>query len=148
MLHHRICSLLLFTFLAWGGTALMAAEPPKQVVTIPATELSTVKKNIADGKAVLVDVRSVNERQENNLQGTIHLPLAEIKKHATSPDELKEYLAKHLPKDKVIYVHCQAGVRAKQACVLCIESGLNLQSLNADYDELLEAGFMNVKPKK
>jgi phage shock protein E len=138
-------ALLLGALFGFGGYYLIAAEPSKAPESVPVSELPTVLKHIADKKAVLVDVRTPSERKEYRLEGSIHLPLAEIKQAAADPAQLKAYLAKHLPQDKIIYVHCQAGLRAKQACLVAANSGFDLRTLKADYDELLEAGF---KPAK
>lgn len=112
----------------------------------PTTDsLEIVKKNIAEKKAVLVDVRSEKEWTEGHVEGAIHLPIAEIKKVADNQAALLKLLTDKLPKDKIIYVHCGAGGRAKQACTIGAECGLDLRALKPGYKALLEAGFAQAK---
>jgi rhodanese-related sulfurtransferase len=69
--------------------------------------LETVKKNVAEKKAVLVDVREKSEWDEGHIEGSIFLPLSALKKGLTT-----ERLATVLPKDRILYTFCVVGKRA------------------------------------
>jgi rhodanese-related sulfurtransferase len=101
--------------------------------------LADVKKNIASGSAVLVDVRSQEEWNKGHLEGTIFLPVTSLQKH--SFDEKK--IANTLPKKdgQIVYTFCVVGMRAKQAGIALEKQGYTVRPLKPGYDELLKAGF-------
>jgi rhodanese-related sulfurtransferase len=141
---------LLCTLLGLGGYMLIAAEAAKE--TTPATKelpvaesLDAVQKNIADKRAILVDVRSPKEWNAGHLDGAVHLPIVEWKQAAADPAKIKEYLEKNLPKDKIVYVHCLVGMRAKMACGFAEGQGYDLRPLLVNYADLVKAGFKEVK---
>ncbi len=59
-----------------------------------------IRQNIAEGKAVMLDVRSQEERDAGFLKDSIFIPIAEIK---SLPDGTG--VIEKLPKDKIIYCH-------------------------------------------
>lgn len=138
-------ALLLCTLLGFGGYFLLAAEPTKEAKTAPVESLETVQKNIADKKAILVDVRSPREWKEGHLDGAIHLPISEWKKASADSAELKAYLTKNLPTDKIVYIHCLVGLRAKMACDYATGQGYDLRPLVVNYADLVKAGFQEAK---
>ena len=71
--------------------------------------LAEVKKEIQDGKAVVVDVREKAEWDEGHLKGAKLIPLP----------ELVERLAE-IPEDQEILLHCQGGGRASVAARSCL----------------------------
>ena len=99
----------------------------------------TVKKALADKKAVLLDVREQAEWNAGHLQGAQLLPLSKLK-----GDDIKALL-KDLPKDKPIYAHCKAGGRCLQAAEILIKQGYDVRPLKQGYADLLEAGFSKAK---
>ena len=98
--------------------------------------LETVKKNLADKKAVLLDVREKGEWDAGHLADAIHLPLSTIKKGVTD-----EQLNKIAGKDTIIYLHCVAGVRSLDAASRLSNSGRDLRALKPGYSDLVKAGF-------
>ena len=98
----RLCALALACVLTLAVAWLEAAEHTKDT-------LATIKQNIEDEKAVLVDVREKKEWDAGHIEGAIFLPLSAVQ-DGLSKDELKS-----LPKDKVLYVHCVVGKRALTA---------------------------------
>src|SRR5436309_2456877 len=66
--------------------------------------LEVVKKKLADKQAVLVDVREQSEWDAGHVDGAILLPLSTLKQNADS--------AQKVPKGKILYTHCKAGVRS------------------------------------
>ena len=102
--------------------------------------LETVKKNIADKKAVLLDVREKDEWNSGHLKDAIPLPLSSIEKGTTAAE-----LTKLAGKDTVIYLHCAAGVRSLKAAKKLENLGRDLRPLKPGYDALVKAGFEQAK---
>jgi rhodanese-related sulfurtransferase len=98
--------------------------------------LPTVKKNVEDRKAVLVDVREQSEWDSGHLDGAVFLPLSELKDGVD-----KQKLAGKLPKEKIVYTHCKAGGRCVKAAEVLEKLGYDVRPLKPGYEELLKAGF-------
>jgi len=98
--------------------------------------LETVLKNVTDEKAVLVDVREKKEWDAGHVEGAISLPLSALKKGVDA-----ETLAKVLPADKVLYIHCVVGKRAVTAGNVLEEFEYAVRPIKPGYVELIEAGF-------
>jgi phage shock protein E len=99
-----------------------------------------VKKAVADGKAVLVDVREADEWKDGHLAGAKHLPLSDLKAGLTA-----EKLAAVLPAGKVVYLHCAAGGRCLKAADLLKGKGYDIRPLKPGYEALLKEGFEKAK---
>jgi rhodanese-related sulfurtransferase len=98
--------------------------------------IKVVKQNVAEEKAVLVDVRSKEEWEKGHLKDSIFLPSTAIRKRRY-PEELTELL----PDDKILYTFCVVGMRAKKAAAALVKQGYEVRTLKPGYDELIEAGF-------
>jgi rhodanese-related sulfurtransferase len=98
--------------------------------------LDTVKKAVADDKAVLLDVREKAEWEQGHLRDAKFLALSALRQ-GVAADEL----ARVLPKDKVIYCHCASGVRCLRAADILKKSGYDVRPLQAGYKELVKSGF-------
>ena len=101
-----------------------------------------VKKAIADGKAVLLDVREKSEWDDGHLKDAKLLPLSTLKAGAKAED-----VAKVAPKDKIVYCHCGSGVRCLKAADELKKLGYDVRPLKPGYKELLKAGFDPAEPK-
>jgi len=99
--------------------------------------LATVKKNVDDGKAVLVDVREKKEWDAGHVEGAVLLPLSELQKNAE--------LGAKLPKDKIIYTHCMVGKRCVTAGNILEKMGYEVRPIQPGYKELIRAGFPDAK---
>lgn len=118
------------------AVVLVAAAPwPLAAAEHTTDSLEVVKRNIEDGKAVLVDVREKSEWDAGRLEVAVSLPLTELRRLSA------EELAKRLPKDKIVYTHCAAGVRSVQAAPYLRRGGYEVRPLKPGYKELLAAGF-------
>jgi len=119
-----------------------ASNEARYSIEFTQDKLATVKKNVEEGKAVLVDVRSVQEWNKGHIDGSIFLPVDSLRK---KPDP--KMLAKKLPKNKktVLYTFCVVGMRAKTAAIKLEQQGYTVRALKPGYDELLEAGFKKAK---
>lgn len=103
--------------------------------------LETVKKQVADKKAVLLDVREQDEWDLGHLKDAIHLPISKINKGMTADE-----LAKIAGNDTVIYLHCKAGKRSVDAAKRLKSTGRDLRALKPGYHALLDAGFPKATP--
>lgn len=100
----------------------------------------TVRKNLSDRKAVLIDVREAGEWKQGHLADAELLPLSELRK-STKDAQIRERVVESLPRDKIIYCHCASGVRVITATQILETLGFKIRPLEAGYQELLEAGF-------
>jgi len=99
-----------------------------------------VKKAVADGKAVLIDVREAEEWTDGHLSAAKHLALSDLKA-GVAADKLKALL----PAGKVVYLHCAAGGRCLKAADLLKEKGYEVRALKPGYEALLKEGFEKAK---
>ena len=99
--------------------------------------LATVKKNVEEGKAVLVDVREEKEWDAGHVEGAVFLPLSELQRNAQ--------VGSKLPKDKIIYTHCVVGKRCVTAGNILEKMGYEVRPIRPGYKELIEAGLPNAK---
>jgi phage shock protein E len=107
----------------------------------PTTDtLDTVKKNLADGKAVLVDVRELAEWKAGHLKGAKHLPLSDLKAGVDA-----EKLKKLLPEKGAIYLHCAAGKRCLAAADILKKQGYDVRPLKDGFGALAKNGFPEEK---
>ena len=102
--------------------------------------LDTVKKNVADGKAVLVDVREASEWKDGHLKEARHLPLSDLKAGVPA-EKLKETL----PSGSIVYLHCASGIRCKTAADILKKEGYDVRPLKDGYENLVKSGFEKSK---
>lgn len=102
--------------------------------------LESVKARIAEKKAILVDVRDLEEWKEGHVKDAVHLPLRQLMEKVDI-EKLKE----KLPKDKIIYAHCAAGIRSLKAGKILIEHGYDIRPLKPGFEALVKAGFESTK---
>jgi phage shock protein E len=102
--------------------------------------LETVKKSMADGKAVLVDVREDSEWADGHLKDARHMALSDLKAGVPT-DKLKETVTA----GKVVYLHCASGRRCLAAADLLKKQGYDARPLKDGYEALLKAGFEKAK---
>ena len=115
---------------------------PRSAATRSAIEftddtLEVVQKNVAANKAVLVDVRGIDEWNVGHIDGSLFIPVQSLLKHSLNPVKLAETL----PKDKILYTFCVVGMRAKQAGSILERQGYTVRALKPGYNELIKAGF-------
>lgn len=126
-----LCSLLGLMMLT---SASLAAEHTTD-------SLDTVKQQLKDGKAVLIDVRETSEWDEGHLKDAKLLALSRIRKGVP-----EEELTKSLPKGKVVYAHCRSGGRCLEAADRLKALGVEVRPLKPGYQDLLKAGFPKAEP--
>lgn len=127
--------LLLLSLITTGlfVSTLRGAEPTKD-------SLATVKKNVEQDKAVLVDVREKGEWDNGHIAGATFLPLSELRNGIS-----KSALAKRISKDQIIYTHCAVGIRSCRAADYLLNHGYDVRPLKPGYEDLVAAGFKKAK---
>jgi phage shock protein E len=98
--------------------------------------LAKVQQNLDEDKAVLVDVREKIECDAGCVEGAVRLPLSDLKNGIDQQE-----LNKRLPKGKIVYTYCAAGVRSVMAGTILKQHDLDVRPLKEGYTDLLEAGF-------
>jgi rhodanese-related sulfurtransferase len=121
-----------------AGFSFSAATAADHTKDTPAD----VKKNLADGKAQLIDVREASEWKAGHLKAAKLLSLSKLKQKPS-----KEELGKTLDEKKIVYLHCAAGVRVLTASELLSSQGYDVRPLKQGYADLLKAGFEKAEEK-
>jgi phage shock protein E len=127
-------------FVAVGVAAAWVLAGAAAAADHTTDSLDTVKKAVADGKAVLVDVREEGEWADGHLKAARHLALSDLKAGVPA-DRLKETI----PAGRVVYLHCASGRRSLAAADLLREQGYDARPLKDGYEALLTAGFEKAK---
>ncbi|WP_179288919.1 CoA-disulfide reductase [Bacillus sp. 7894-2] len=87
-------------------------------VTVQWNEIDEIVEN----GGLLIDVRDSIEREMGYIEGSINIPLSEIR------DRLNE-----IPKDKPVYVSCQVGLRGYLASRILKENGYDVKNLDGGW---------------
>lgn len=90
-------------------------------MTIKTVDATTLRTWMEQEKAVLIDVREVEEYNAANIAGAILMPLAQV-----SYDKLPEIT------DKKLVIHCRSGKRSLTACELLLKTNPNLEIYNLE----------------
>lgn len=123
-------------------TGLAAFLAPARAADHTKDTPEEIKKALADGKAVLLDVREKDEWDDGHLKDAKFLPLSSLKSGAKAED-----VAKVAPKDKIIYCHCGSGIRSLKAADELKKLGYDVRPLKPGYKDLLKAGFEQAEKK-
>lgn len=97
--------------------------------------LSQVKRNIVEGKAILVDVRDLVEWNSGHVRDAIHLPWRDLQ------GKKSDQLVDKLPKDKIVYTYCAVGYRSSRAGKIIAKYKLDVRPLKPGFEDLVKAGF-------
>jgi rhodanese-related sulfurtransferase len=97
--------------------------------------LSQVKSNVAEGKAILVDVRDLVEWNSGHVRDAIHLPWRDLQ------GKKSDQLVDKLPKDKIVYTYCAVGYRSSRAGKIIAKYKLDVRPLKPGFEDLVKAGF-------
>jgi phage shock protein E len=125
-----------------AAVALVVSLAPARAADHTKDTVEEVKKALADGKAVLLDVREKDEWDDGHLKDAKLLPLSTLKGGAKAED-----VAKVAPKDKIVYCHCGSGVRCLKAADELKKLGYDVRPLKPGYKDLLKAGFEPAEKK-
>jgi phage shock protein E len=139
-----------------AALALQVAPSPAEIrasrpkIEFTKDTLEEVLENIAEERAVLVDVRSLEEWKAGHIEGAIFLPMTSLHKHSLDPKKVAKTLPqkKEDEEEKILYTHCVVGMRARQAGLVLTQLGYKIRVLKPGYEELLKAGFKKAEPEK
>jgi len=85
-------------------------------------------------KAVIVDVREIDDWNEHRIHGAIHIPLSQLNKRLP---ELEHY------KNRPVITQCQAGLRSAQAQLILKSAGFsNVYLMNGGIQAWHEQGLV------
>lgn len=92
-----------------------------------------IQRDIADGTALLVDVRTAAEWNDGHAQGAIHVPAEDIMQGTTpTTDESVK-----------LYVYCRSGGRAGTAARLLQEKGYTVENIGGLSDWVRAGGVVS-----
>jgi phage shock protein E len=126
---------------------VLLAQVSRPSVDWTTDSLDIVKENVAKEKAVLVDVRSVEEWRKGYVEGALFVPIDSLRKYSLNAERLAKTLPKKEEK-KILYTFCVVGMRAKAAGNILQEQGYEVRPLKPGYEELLKAGFKKAEPSE
>jgi phage shock protein E len=133
---------------------VVPSDPARRnTVEFTKDSLDVVKQNVAKDKAVLVDVRSQEEWNQGYIDGSIFLPVTELRKSGDAKADAAvakagaKALAKKLPQKKILYTFCVVGMRARIAAFELEKQGYTVRALRPGYEDLVKAGFKKTVPK-
>lgn len=92
--------------------------------------------DIVAGGGLLIDVRQPAEREFGYIEGSINIPL----------DELRGRL-EELPKEQTIYVSCQVGLRGYLAARILKNNGFNVKNVDGGWKTYCAVYGSNIKQK-
>ena len=96
-----------------------------------------ILKDIADGKAQLVDIREANEWASNRFRCAVHAPLSELSRGIGV-----EKLTDIEKQNKKLYLHCLSGSRVQMAQRMLPALGVkNFQIIPIGMMEMQRRGF-------
>ncbi|SNR69822.1 rhodanese-like domain-containing protein [Blastococcus mobilis] len=96
---------------------------------IPEIDQNAFAARLAEGGSLVVDVREAREYRPGHVPGAENLPLSLL------PARLPE-----LPKNRPVYVICQAGGRSAQATALMRAVGIDAISVTGGTGAWIESG--------
>lgn len=85
-------------------------------------DLEELQKQRGDGKITLLDTRTEREYYQGHFQGSVNIPL----------DELRERLSE-LDPQKPVYVNCHSGLRSYLACRILTGNGFECYNFSGGY---------------
>jgi phage shock protein E len=117
----------------------LSSAPSASAIEFTKDPLPEVRTRIAKKQAVLVDVRSKDEWEQGHVDGAIHVPITALEEFGV------EKVAKLIPKKKIVYIHCEVGMRAEAAGEILEPQGYQVRVLKQGYKKLIDAGFKKAK---
>ncbi len=107
-----------------------------------AVDLKEVKKEVDEGKAVLLDVREEVEWKKAHLVKAELVPLSTIATDAHAKKAIEKYTK---DPDLKIYAYCQSGKRSVVASDMFKRVKADVIPITQSYQDLLDAGFKQTK---
>lgn len=104
-----------------------------ELATNKTVTFDDVPAALKDPKILVLDVRRNSERHASHIEGTVHIPLHELKSRLSE-----------LPQDKEIWVHCAGAYRAAGSLGILESAGLKPVLINEPYDACLKVDGLNI----
>jgi rhodanese-related sulfurtransferase len=98
---------------------------------VPEIDQTTFAARLAEGDAVVIDVREPHEFRPGHVPGARNLPLSVLSGQLTE-----------LPKHRPVYVICQSGRRSAHAVALMRAVGLDATNVAGGTGEWIRSGRM------
>ncbi len=127
---------LFSTLLGGLGLAVGIQAAEKHTTATP----GEIRQQIADGDAVLFDVREQAEWDAGHLADAAFVPLSALSQDPPDP-RLVERVRKLVGRRSVVYCHCRSGIRAISAAEVLRKLGYDARAVKPGYQQLLQAGF-------
>jgi rhodanese-related sulfurtransferase len=90
------------------------------VKSVKSYTAAEAKEKIKNRNALLLDVRTPDERKKDQIKGSVHIPVYDLKKRS---EELKKF------RDKEIICYCRTGNRSLSAAGILKKRGFNTANL-------------------
>ncbi|MGE3953719.1 MAG: rhodanese-like domain-containing protein [Parachlamydiales bacterium] len=94
--------------------------------------LEKIWSEVERGEALLIDVRSQEEWEAGHVTFAHHFPTSALQ---------KGHLPDHLPKDKILYLHCQSGGRVRRVLPLMKRAFPRVVPLRYNVADFRSAGW-------
>ena len=107
-----------------------------------ALDLKELKKEVDDGKAVLLDVREEVEWKKAHLTKAELVPLSSIATDKHAKKAIEKYTK---DPDVKIYTYCQSGRRSVLAADMFKRVNAKVEAITQSYQDLVDAGFKETK---
>lgn len=124
---------------AFLAISFLSSVPSASAIEFTKDPLPQVRTRVAKKQAVLVDVRSQQEWDKGHVDGAIHVPISSLEELS------EEKIAKLIPKKKIVYLHCEVGMRSEAAGEILEPHGYQVRVLKQGYKKLIDAGFKAAK---
>lgn len=104
-----------------------------ELATNKTVTFDDVPAALKDPKILVLDVRRNSERLASHIDGTVHIPLHELKSRLSE-----------LPKAREIWVHCAGAYRAAGSLGILESAGFKPVLINEPYDACLKVDGLNI----
>ncbi len=101
----------------------------KKLLFLPSITGKKAIEKVNDKSCKLLDVRGINERKNNYIEGSLHIPVGELKVRL---NELVKY------ENQGIIVYCASGIRSRMATRILISNGFNSFNLKGGINSYLK----------
>jgi rhodanese-related sulfurtransferase len=122
-------------FVVWALIALVAVLYLRRMFFLRSLKHRTpaeAAELVRNGGAILLDVRTMHERQRTAIKGALHIPLHEIRQRS---GELGKY------KGKEIICYCTSGSRSASATATLTKLGFNAANMKGGIVEWNSSGL-------
>ena len=136
-----ITGLALLSFTLLAAVSCQAEDTDQEFV-------AKVRKELAEEKAILVDVREIDETGEGFIKDALLLPLSDVQLAAAKSGQ-RENLLSGVSKKKILYCYCRSGGRAEVVAAMLKPWGYDARPMKpGGFRDLVEAGFEATVPER